>query len=226
MSIKQLLLAMSFGLFIVIIAGCSNHKEKQPIEDQSSTSSENEQEDEPENKEQTDLPLSDFFLPDGTTASFKGEGNEFAELTLEVHHLDDQHIAIDEDNGGSLVRRVYKIENNRILVISEQIIDYEDPLPSVESLAGLSTQYIYLEKPIRKGHSFAGWTIADVNSKVKTPFKTFDNAIKLEMIDHGFTNIIYIVPEYGEVLRESIMEQDGDDFVITSSLKSIEENKQ
>lgn len=224
MSKKHFIFIICIGLFLIILSGCSNKNEEQPTENPENET--NDQEEEQENtsgNELDDLPLSTFLPKDGIVASFKGEGNEFAELNLTVHHLDDKHVVIDEDNGGSLVRRVFKVEENRIVIISEQIIDHDDPLPTIESLAGLTAQYIFIEKPIKEGQSFGGWTIAEVNSKVETPYETFDNAIKLEMIDHGFRNITYIVPEYGEVLRESIMEnEDGSDFTITSSLEKIE----
>lgn len=223
MSKKQLIVWICTGIILVILAGCSNKNEEKSIDERDDEAVDEQIEEDAKTNDPDDLSLSDFFLSDGKKASFKGDGDEFATFSLTFHHLDDQHIAIDEDNGGSLVRRIFKVEEERIVIISEQIIEQDDPLPSIESLASLTTQYIFLEKPIKEGHSFGGWTIAELNSTVETPYKTFDNAIKLEMIDHGFKNITYIVPQFGEVLRESIMEnEDGKDFIITSSLQSVE----
>ena len=33
---------------------------------------------------ETEISMSDFFLPNGSKAHYKGEGNEFAELDIEV----------------------------------------------------------------------------------------------------------------------------------------------
>lgn len=225
MAKKTLVSIIFIGVFTFILTGCTKDKEE-PREDQEASNSVEEEHISSDERNPDNTPLSSFLLLHNQTAEFKEDGDEFASLTLTSHQLDDRHIAIDEDNGGSLVRRVFKIEQNRIVIISEKFIEPGEPLPSIDSLAGSSAQYIFLEKPIKVGHSFGGWTIAEVNATVDTPYETFDNAIKLEMVDHGYKTITYIVPKFGEVLRESIIEnEEGADFVITSSLQSVKKRK-
>src|SRR5699024_9460392 len=158
------------GIILVILAGCSNKNEEKSIDERDDEAVDEQIEEDAKTNDPDDLSLSDFFLSDGKKASFKGDGDEFATFSLTFHHLDDQHIAIDEDSGGSRVRRICKVEEARSVIISAQTIERDDRLPSIESLASLTTQYIFLEKPIKGGHSFGGWTIAELNSTVETPY--------------------------------------------------------
>lgn len=53
--------------------------------------------------------MSAFFLSSGAKAHYKGEGNEFAELDIEVTVLDERYVVVDEDNGGVTIRTIYHI---------------------------------------------------------------------------------------------------------------------
>ena len=67
--------------------------------------------------DQSEISLTDFFLPDGSNAHYLGEGNEFAELDIEVTHPFEDYVIIHENNGGSLVRHIYKIETDKISIL-------------------------------------------------------------------------------------------------------------
>lgn len=173
--------------------------------------------------ESKDINLAQFFLSDGSKMHYKGEGNEFAELDVEIHKIGDQYVVIDENNGGVLIRKIYRITDEQILILSEDAINLSTPLPDEETLEGLNGEEVYLENPLKVGTTFNGWKIIEIDATVKTPYQTFEGAIVLEMVDAGFTNYKYLVPEYGEVLRKSIMDtEDGTDFIVTSALESIE----
>lgn len=171
---------------------------------------------------ETEVDLSNFFLPDGAKAHYKGEGNEFSTLAIEVHKIGEQFVAVDEDNGGTLIRKLYRIDEDKISLLSEDVVHTNIDLPSEELMKDLKPVEVYLQKPLKVGNKYDHWEIIETNSTVETPYKKFDNAIVIEMVDDGFINRKYFVPNYGEVKRESIMQCEGDeDFIVTSSLETV-----
>ncbi|MDE4086036.1 hypothetical protein PO902_13405 [Planococcus maritimus] len=59
----------------------------------------------------------DYFLEDGSTARFEGYGNEFAEFTLRTDYMEANHVATYEENGGTVVLRVYRLLDDRIELV-------------------------------------------------------------------------------------------------------------
>lgn len=175
-------------------------------------------------EEVNDVSLIDFFLPDGAKAHYKGTGNEFAELNIEVHHIGENFIVIDEDNGGVTIRKVYQVEEDQILVLSQEPVDLNTELPSEDELMDLDEEEIYLQKPLEVGTEFEDWTIIEDDGNVETPYENFEHVLIMESVGEDFINRRYLVPEYGEVLRESIMEleEEEEDFTVISALDSIE----
>ena len=43
---------------------------------------------------QSEISMIDFFLPDGSKAHYLGEGNEFAELDIEVAHPYEKYVIV------------------------------------------------------------------------------------------------------------------------------------
>lgn len=87
--------------------------------------------------------LRSFFPPDGSTAYFQGEGNEFAGYTLRTTFLDAEHIAQLEDNGGVVLLKIYRITNTTIDLVFQEPVDSEPALPSAQrrSLTLCSKQF-------------------------------------------------------------------------------------
>lgn len=166
------------------------------------------------------ISLTKFFLPHGTKAHYKGIGNEFAELSIDVHRIGKNFVVIDEDNGGVLIRKIFQVEEDTIGVVSEEPIDLNKPLPSKEELNGLEMEEIYLKKPLEVGAEFEDWTIVDIQGTIETPYQNFNQVIIIESVSEGFTNRRYLVPDFGEVMRESIMETDDEtNFIVSFCLK-------
>ncbi len=216
---------------VFVLVACSanndgtNNEEQEPtppVENDENGNAPNEE----KPNDQVDLEnidLSNFFLPDETIAHYEGVGNEFSELNIEVHHIGEHFVVVDEDNGGVTIRKIYQVDNDEIVVLSETPIDLIEELPNEEGLSKLETQEVYLKKPLEIGAEFEDWTIVEVEGTVETPYRNFENVIVIESVDKDFTNRRYLVPEYGEVVRESIMEtEDAEDFIVISSLKLIE----
>lgn len=208
-------------LFAAVIAtGCSADeiKEKQDLPNETLSPTEE------ENGENiAEVRLSDFFLPNGSKAHYKGEGNEFATLDIEVTKLNDIYTVVDENNGGVLIRKIYRLEEDRIDIISGDPIDPEEKMPTVDELNDMQPLEIFLQKPIEEGTTFGDWEIIQTGVNIETPYKNFQDAIVIQMKDPAFINRKYFVRGFGEVKRESIMTTDeGEEFIVTSTLESVE----
>lgn len=179
-------------------------------------------------KNKADSPISentsmvDFLLADGAKAHYKGEGNEFAELDIEATHVGDSYVILRENNGGSYVQTIFKIETEKIMRVETAPIDIDQPLPTLDELNAMQPTEIYLQQPLTKGTTFGNWTIVEESAKIETPYQTFSNAIVIEMSEDDFVNRIYFVKGIGEVKRESIMTTDDGEFIVTSTLESIQ----
>ncbi len=164
-----------------------------------------------------------FFMEDGTTAHFKGEGNEFAEFTVRTVYLAENHLAIYEANGGTTVLKVYRIEGDAADLVLEQPEFYEEYKPTLEELNALQPNARYFELPINVGDQVNGKEVVLLDALAETPFKNFDQAIMTEKLEKdGAIVRTYFVEGYGEVKREFIMGEGADEFRVTSSLEKIE----
>ena len=211
-------------VMILVFSGCSN-KEPTTLDNSGSTNGTvgDNVVNESENENDGEIPLSDLFMPDGSKAHYLGEGNEFAELDIQVTRPFENYIVIHENNGGSLVRHIYKIESDKISILEEMTVELQKDFPSQEELDKLEPSGVYLQKPLETGTTFGTWTIIDTETTIDTPYKKFDHAIVIEQKTEDYTNRKYIVEGYGEVKRESIMHMDDGEVVVTSTLSTIEE---
>lgn len=176
----------------------------------------------PHQIEETALQMHNFFLPDGSKAKFHGKGNEIAGYKIEVGEPYENYFIIYENNGGVFLRRTYQIENDKINILEEMTVNYKDEYPSLEALKSMKPIGVYLQKPFAKGAKFGEWTIVDTDVTVETPYRTFDNALVIEMKDEDAIKRKYFVQDFGEVKRESKMTTEtNEELVVTSTLESI-----
>ena len=115
--------------------------------------------------------MTDLFLPDGSKAHYQGEGNEFAELDIEVTRPFENYVIIHENNGGSLVRHIYKIEPDKISILEEKTVELVKDFPSQAELDAMNPTGVYLKKPLEKGTTFDTWTIVEMDATVDTPYQ-------------------------------------------------------
>ncbi|PIC62598.1 hypothetical protein CSV79_16185 [Sporosarcina sp. P13] len=170
----------------------------------------------------TDVSLLDYFLPDGSSAHYKGEGNEFAELDITVARPAEDYVVIHENNGGSFIQKVYKLVGDEIQVLQEEHTELSAEVPTPAQLDAMEPTRIYLKGPVAVGTTFDDWKIVETDVAVTTPYQQFEDAIVIEQEGDNFINRIYLVKDIGEVKRESIMTMEGeDDFVVTSQLETV-----
>lgn len=208
---------------VLVFSGCSN-KQPTTLDNSGSTNGTIGEGDVKESESERDgeIPLTDLFLPDGSKAHYQGEGNEFAELDIEVTRPFENYVVIHENNGGSLVRHIYKIEPDKISILDEKTVDLVKDFPSKAELDAMKPTGVYLKKPLKKGTTFDTWTIVETDTTVDTPYKKFDHAFVIEMKTDDFVNRKYFVEGFGEVKRESIMQSDDGEFIVTSTLKTVD----
>lgn len=206
-----LVLSLAFLFF-----GCSEEVNKEseqsplPVEDK-----------QPVEQDQTSL-LS-YFPPDGSTAYFQGEGNEFASYTLQTSYLDSQHIAQIEDNGGVTLLKIYRISDSSIDLVYREPVDSKPSLPSATEAASYPVLETILQKPLKVGTSFQGWTIQSTTATVHTGTTVYQNVIQLSRTDDKVTTTKYFAHGIGLIRSEDTMETDQEEpFVVTSTLQKIE----
>ena len=171
---------------------------------------------------ETDNSMSDFFLPDGLRAHFLGEGNEYAEMDIEVTRLFNHYVVMHVSTTGAVSRQIYKLESDKILTLEQKEFDGNSILPTLDEVQVMDPIGIYLQKPFTEGATFDGWVITETEATVETPYKRFNNALVLERNTDGFVSRRYFVQEIGVVKTEFFQESEGEESAVTSTLESIE----
>ncbi|RNF38364.1 hypothetical protein [Planococcus salinus] len=163
-----------------------------------------------------------FFMEDGTTATYEGKGIEYAALSIRTEYLEEDHIALYEDNGGTILLRVYRLSEDKVELVKEEPEFYEEYTATAEELSALEPISTYLEFPIEEGNKMNGRTIVETGATVETPYDTFEDAIVIENKSESSVSRSYITEGFGEVKREFLSEEGEEEFVVTSSLETIE----
>lgn len=219
-------------LIALIASGCTNKTTSLNNSGNSGeTTNPNEQkgntEESNEKPNQNDQTLLDYFLPAGSKAQFKGEGNEFAELDIDFAHPYEDYVILHENNGGALIRHIYRVGKDEISIMEKKAVDLNEDFPSLQDIEAMEPIGIYLKKPFEVGTTFDSWEIVETDVTVETPYETFDHAFVIEEKGEGFVNRKYFVEGFGEVKREAIMKtvDEDEDFIVTSTLESVTKPK-
>lgn len=230
---KRLALLLMMSI-VLIMAACQQEAQPAPendaVEKESDEEVSNEDMTKPDKeqvgKEETgseEIKLADLFMKDGTEAKFAGEGNEFAPYTAKTEWLNDRFVNVSEDNGGTVMLRTFRIDDDKIVVVREEGESGGKYNPSDEELDELEPLYTFLQLPLDKDSTFDGWTVTDNAMTLETPLQKFKDVIviKKENAD-GSANYKYFAKDYGEIKREFIMKEGEDDpFIVTSIIEKI-----
>lgn len=201
---------------LLLLASCNNTEKPVGEENTTTTPVEQDVEQKPE-QQLTDLAL--FFKKDGTEAVYEGEGNEFAGYTEETSWLSDNIVQLIVDNGGVTLRKVYRITEDEISLIFNEVEDVAAfNISEANNYPSLST---ILKKPLEVGQEYEEGQLTEVNATVETPYKTFYNAIVLVQETEEMTETRYYVPSYGLVKTVTEMKTDDQPFIVSSSLKEV-----
>lgn len=184
--------------------------------------------DNPEREEnQNALNLKAYFpMHQGMKYSYAGEGNEFAPFTRRIMFVEDNYLQLTNDNGGTVVVKVYKYNENEITEIFSEGEFYEDNniIPDVRDNEEKSG--IILKAPLEVGNNWSNndqeREIVALDQEVKVPAGTFYQVIKIKISyqDSDNTGYDYYAPNIGLIKREYI----GEGFKIISELESLSLN--
>lgn len=177
----------------------------------------------PVSVKETKTDFKKFFKPDGSTASFLGEGNEFASYTEKTKWLSDDYVATVIDNGGATTMKIYRVLEDRIDLIYDELVE-EMPnnitYPEVISLEKLEAIEPYFAGPIEVGTTFGNWEIVETGASVDTHFESFENVIVIEEQQEDYINRKYLVEGFGVV--KAVYTDTNEEYIVTSTLEKLE----
>ncbi|RHW37555.1 hypothetical protein D1B33_08470 [Lysinibacillus yapensis] len=225
---KQLLLILCT---ILLLVGCSSQDEKAGETQETKDSSISGDTEIADNKKQANsdeteaVDFKRYFKPDQSIAYFLGEGNEFASYKEKTIWLSDEYVATVVYSGAT-VMKIYRVLEDRIDLVSDEMIDEtheEASYPNPAALDEFSPMETSLAGPLEVGTIFGNWTITETNLTLETPYKTFENVFVIEESGDDFTNRKYFAPDVGLIKTESIMAvEQTEEVVVTSTLENIE----
>lgn len=215
------LVVLVFPFFFLFGCGADpsidNDTVKEPIEGETPTSTVEKPEPVP-----TETNLNQFFLTDDSTAQFLGDGNEYASYSLKTQWLNENYVATYEDNGGTVMQRIYRISTDKISLLAENGEAYDAQMPSVEELDAMPEIGIYLSTPLEVGTEFNDWIITSTSETVETPLQIFTDVIVMEKKEEqGNVNRKYFAKEFGEIKREFIMNEEEQEIIISSTIEKV-----
>lgn len=204
--------------FFLLLASCTQSAENPITQEEAFSSTEVEQQYGKAFENASKLQL--FLYEDLSKVTFEGEGNEYASYTIHTTWLNDQYVRYEQDNGGIVLAKYYRVNADGIYLI-DQIPDELKPktVGELENLPVLSTE---LMAPITVGTSFDGWTITATEESYSTPYDTFEKVVVLEKQTNTIVERQYYVAGVGAIAYEfETTDANGEVSIITSKLASI-----
>ncbi|MHB1127384.1 MAG: TapB family protein [Bacillota bacterium] len=176
-------------------------------------------EEQPGNNNTAVAPGDYFPLTQGSTWEYEGEGNEYAAFDREVVYVKGNLAQLKEDNGGTVMARVFKTTDNTVTSIFNQgeeytpqnLLDREPNEQSTILMSPLAVGTKWEEAGVKR-------EIVDIATTVETPAGVFKNCIKVKIVHPGDTSTVYeyFAKGVGTVKEEFI----SGDTRVTSTLKS------
>ncbi len=178
-----------------------------------------------ENQETANLKAY-FPMHQGMEYSYAGEGNEFAPFKRKIMFVEDNYLQLTDNNGGTVVIKVYKYNDREITEVFSEGEFYEDEnlIPDVRN--NEEKGEIILKAPLEVGKSWSSndgdREIIAVDQKVKVPAGTFYQVVKIKISyqDSNNTGYEYYAPNIGLIKSEYL----GEGFKIISELESFSLN--
>jgi len=170
-----------------------------------------------------------FPLFEGMHYEYRGEGIEYASFIRDIKHASQPLVQIHDNNGGTELATVYKVEEEMVSIISRQEEFYSDDnlLPGIDE--NTEPEEIILKAPLIKGTSWETnekrMEIVEIGLELEVPAGKFFDVIKVKdyLIDreNEMVNYRYYAKNMGLIKRESI----GDNFKVISELEAYQNKK-
>lgn len=213
---------------LLFLVGCGQDKDtSESVTNSSRTKTDHPTEGANNTSENQPVNLKQYFMPSKTTAYFEGQGNEYATYMTKTIWLNEEFVAVAEDNGGATTMRIYHVLSDKIILVSDELVETsidDIVFPDEAELKNLTPIGTYLSGPLDEGITFDNWTIKKIGATLETPFKTFDDVMILEEKGDDYINRKYLVESFGEVKRETIMKtgEGEEDYTVSSVLTKVE----
>ena len=166
-----------------------------------------------------------FPLHSGIEYSYAGEGIEYASFKRKVIYVEDKYLQLTDNNGGTVVVKIYKYDDNEIReVYTEGEFYKEDNI--IPDIKNKNEGPVILQSPLKVGHSWENKKekreIVATNEKVQVPAGTFYQVVKIKILYFDSENISYnyFAPNIGLIKSEYI----GENFEVISKLESFQLN--
>ena len=164
------------------------------------------------------LNLKSFFKQDGDVAYFIGDNLTFADFTETTTWLNDDYVQLITNTGGMLNREIYKVTAEKIELVLEDRPEINNiDVPSIKMLETLIPISTLLEHPIEDGNTFEN-KIITYPVELKTPYRTFNEAIQVTLTDETSTIDYYYSNNFGLIGKVETFE---DGYPVTSLIASI-----
>jgi hypothetical protein len=167
-----------------------------------------------------------FPLHSDIEYSYAGEGIEYASFKRKVMYVEDKYLQLTDNNGGTIVVKIYKFADNEIReVYSKGEFYKEDNI--IPDIRNKNEGHIILQTPLKVGHSWQNENekreIVANNAKVMVPAGTFYQVVKIKISHFDSDNISYnyFAPNIGLIKSEYL----GENFKVKSELKTMNINK-
>lgn len=166
--------------------------------------------------------VSDYFpMKENVKYVYEGEGNEFAGFVVYIDYRSDDKIQQRVDNGGTVLARVYEIDEGKLIrVFSKGEVYFRENMLMQRD----DSEEIMLMEPLEKGTS---WTLDDgrqrtitgTSTEIKTPMGTY---MTIEVITEGKdgTTVDYYAKDIG--LVKTIFRSGG--LEVSSTLSELQED--
>ncbi|NTW05287.1 MAG: hypothetical protein HGA27_04100, partial [Peptococcaceae bacterium] len=175
------------------------------------------------NNELKEKPPALYFpLSLGSIWEYQGDGNEYASFKREVIFSAGTRYQIKEDNGGTVMAKIYEITDDSItLVFSEGEVYKNTNLLNSQA----NENILILKTPLITGNKWqtkeGSREIMATNAEITTPLGTYANCIKVKITDQYSTSYEYFKEGVGMVYREFNFEETK----ISSGLKAYKPGK-
>lgn len=168
-----------------------------------------------------------FPLHQGMEYSYAGEGIEFAPFKRKLMFVQDNYLQLTDDNGGTVVVKVYKVDENEVVELFSKGEFYDDDNLISDVREDGDKGEILLMAPLEEGNNWKSNNqereIVAVDQKVKVPAGIFYDVVKVKISykDSNNTGYDYYAPNIGLIKNEYL----GENFKIKSELKAFRLNE-
>lgn len=169
----------------------------------------------------------------GASYVFEGEGMEFAAFTRKITYTSADLIQIEDLSGTNLVQIVkHNAHEVKIVWSQEEFYEKRSLLPawetgSIPNAAGRG-ELTLLKAPIRAGTTWSDQSfqreIVAVDASIAVPLGLFEDVVVVKnqpLSTRGAVQYDYYAKNIGLIKRESIFEENGEEFSIVSALESF-----